>query len=500
MDLERARVEFSDLQKRICAFMHATELIYFDGETVGPPGTADNRAHAQELLNEELFILSSGPETLELINYLDENRDWLSVKERKAVEFFLKEANRKKNIPPEEYGRYGALLSEAQASWHAAREANDFSILAPKLDEIVSTLRNFAKYNVPDKDSYDYCLEQYEESINSEICDSLFDSLKSEIIPLLAAIKEKPQIDDSCIKGDFLEEDLQEMAVYILDLIGIDLNRVGLSKAEHPFTISLGSHYDERIATRYSKSDLGKSLYTILNQGGHALYETGQADNLAYTVLDGAASLSLTESQGRFYENVIGRSRSFIEYIYPELVELFPIPIGSYSTEDIYRAVNKVDPGCIRINSDELSYNLHVIVRYELEKAMLHGDLQVKDLPDAWNQKYKEYLGVDVPDDLNGVLQDIHWPFGSFGYFPLYLLGNIFSAQITQKMNEEFNIYDYVGEGNYKLINFWNKDKIWKYGGLFSTKEIMEKYVGTPISAEAYIKYLKEKYADIYKL
>lgn len=500
MDLERARVDFSNLQKRICAFMHATELIYFDGETVGPPGTADNRAHSQELLNEELFRLKNGPETLELINYLNENRDWLSVKERKSVDFFLKEAKRKQNIPPEEYGRYGALLSEAQASWHAAREANDFGILAPKLEEIVQNIRDFARYNVPDKDSYDYCLEQYEEGLDVGVCDLVFNAIKREIIPLLAAIKEKPQVDDSCIKGEFLEEDLQDMAVYILDLIGIDLNKVGLSKAEHPFTISLGSHFDERIATRYSTNNLAKSLYTILNQGGHALYETGQADNLAYTVLDGTASLSLTESQGRFYENVIGRSRSFIEYIYPELVELFPIPIGSYSPEDIYRAVNKIDPGCIRINSDELSYNIHVLIRYELERDMIRGDLQVKDLPAVWNQKYKEYLGVDVPDDLNGVLQDIHWPFGSFGYFPLYVLGNIFSAQITQKMNEEFNIYDYVGEGDFKLINFWNKDRIWKYGGLFNTKEIMEKYVGAPISAEPYINYLKDKYADIYKL
>ena len=500
MDIEQARLDFSNLQKKICAFNHAAEILYFDGETVAPPGTADNRAQALNSINEVLLRLKNAPESLELINFLDENKNWLSVKERRAVEFLLKETKRKKNIPPEEYGRYGALLSEARTLWHKAREENDFNVLAPKLEQVVDKVREFARYNMPDKDPYDYCLEQYEEAVNVETFDELFESIKKEIPPLLKAIKEKPQVDDSCINGDFPEEYLQEMAVFILDLIGIDLEQVGLTKAEHPFTISLGSHFDERIATRYHKDNLASTLYTILNQGGHALYETGQADNLAYTVLDGAASLSLTESQGRFYENIIGRSRPFIEFIYPELVELFPFPIGDYSPEEIYKAVNKVEAGYIRINSDELSYNLHVMVRYELEKAMIRGDLQIKDLPDAWNRKYKEYLGVDVVDDLNGVLQDIHWPFGSFGYFPLYVLGNIFSAQITQKMSEDINVYDFVAEGDFKLINFWNKEKIWKYGGLFNSKEIMEKYVEVPISSNAYIDYLKNKYTDIYQL
>ncbi|MBO4235829.1 MAG: carboxypeptidase M32 [Firmicutes bacterium] len=500
MDLEQARVDFFNLQKKICAFNHAAELIYFDGETSAPPGTAANRARALDGINEIMSRLKNDPRTLELIEFLHQNSDWLSVKERRAVEFMIREGKRKNNIPPEEYGHYGALLSEARAAWHAARGANDFSILEPKLEQIVEKTREFAKYNMPDRDPYDYCIDQFEEAITVETFDQVFDAIKKEVPQLLQAISEKQKIDDTCLNGDFEDDDLQELALYVLDLIGIDLNKVGLSKAEHPFTISLGSHYDERIATRYDNHNVGATLYTILNQGGHALYEVGQADNLAYTVLDGAASLSLTESQGRFYENIIGRSRSFIEYIYPMLVELFPFPIGDYSPEELYRAVNKVEAGHIRINSDELTYNLHVMVRYELEKAMVRGDLLVKDLPDAWNKKYKEYLGIDVVDDLNGVLQDIHWPYGSFGYFPLYVLGNVFSAQITDKMNEEMNVYDCVEAGNFEEINSWNRDKIWRYGGLFNSKVIMERYVGTQISSDAYVNYLKKKYTDIYGL
>ena len=500
MDLEQARVEFAILQKKICAFNHADNLIYFDGETTAPPGTGYNRAQALDGINEILQRLKSGPETLELLDFLNENRDWLSVKERRAVDHLLKERARMKNIPPEEVGRYTALITESQELWSQAREENDFGILAPKLEEIVKTKRDFAKYNMPDKDPYDYCIDQYEERLNTDTLDELFYPIKEEIPTLLKQIKEKPQVDDSFLKGDFSEENLQELAVYILDLIGVDLDYVGLGKAEHPFNIPLGSHFDERIALRYDNLSLDALLYTVLNRGGYALYELGQAENLAYTVLDSAASLSLTESQARYYENIIGRSRSFIEHIYPELVELFPIPLGSHSPEELYKAVNKVEVGPIRMNSDELSYNLHIMVRYELEKAMIHGDLPVKDLPDAWNQKYREYLGVEVKDDLSGVLQDAHWSIGIFGYFPLYLLGNVFSAQIAQKMGEEINIYDYVEEGNFKLINFWNKEKIWKYGGLFYTREIMEKYVGAPVSSDPYIAYLRNKYKEIYQL
>ena len=500
MELERARVDFFHLQKRIAAFNHAAELIYFDGETTAPPGTAANRAQALECINEFLSRLKNNPETAAILSFLQENEEWLSVKERRSLEFLLREGERKNNIPPEEQGRYGALLSEARAAWHEARDANDFNVLAPKLEEIVKKIREFAKYNMPDKDPYDYCLEQFEEALTVETFDEVFDSIKREIPTLLQEIKTKPQVSNDCLKGEFAEEDLQELAIYVLELIGIDMNQVSLTKAEHPFTISLGSHFDERIATRFDKENLGSSLYTILNQGGHALYETGQADNLAYTVLDGAAAFSLTESQGRFYENIIGRSRAFIEYIYPVLVELFPVQMGDYSPEEIYMAVNRVEAGFTRINSDELTYNLHVMVRYELEKAMIRGDISVKDLPDAWRQKYKEYLGLDVPDDLNGVLQDIHWPYGSFGYFPIYVLGNVFSAQITEKMNEDINVYDHVASGDFAKINSWNKEKIWKYGGLFNSKIIMERYVSTPVSSDTYVNYLKNKYKEIYKL
>lgn len=500
MKLEQARLDFDNLQRKISAFNHATALIYYDGETTAPSDTAANRTHSLQILNEEIFKLKTGEETEELLNYLNERRDDLTVRERRAVDFMLKDFNRKKPIPPKEYVNYENLLTLAQDAWHTATEEDDFSILAPHLKKVFDKQREFAKVCRPEMDPYKYWLELYEEGVDVETCDKLFADIRNELTPLLHQIMEKPQVDDSSIKGNFSVEKQEGLALYLLDLIGLNMKRVGLATSEHPFTTYLGSHYDERIATRYSKKDFTFSMYTVLHEGGHVLYDMGQADNLAYTVLDGTQSMSLLESQGRFYENIVGRSLPFIEYIYPELEELFPETISRHTPEEIYRAVNKVEPGLIRMDADELTLNLHIIVRYELEKAMIAGTLDVKDLPEAWAAKYKDYLGLDVPNYVNGVLQDIHWPFGATGDFPSYALGNVMGSQMTEKMNEEINLEECIKEGNYALINLWNKEKVWKHGGLYNAREIMEKQVGVKLSSEPYIRYLRKKYSEIYNL
>ena len=500
MDLEKARIEFSDLQKKISAFNHATALIYFDGETFAPSETLDNRAHSLEILNDELYQLKTGEKTVELLDYLEENKDWLTVRERRSLEFMQRELRKKKSIPKDEYVEYEHLLAEAQDAWHRAREEDDFDILCPYLEKIFDSVRRFASYCAPDKDPYDYCLDNYEEGLESKTCDKIFDSIKANIIPLVHKITERPQIDNSCLRGDFSAEDQESLAIYIMELLKINMNRVGLATSEHPFVSFMGSHYDERITTKYSRKDYSSSLYTVMHEVGHVLYDMGQPDNLAYTVLDGGTSMVLLESQARFYENIVGRSKTFIEYIYPTLEELFPDPISEYTPEDIYKAVNMVEPGLNRIDSDELTFNIHVLIRYELEKAIMHNELQVKDLPKAWAEKYKEYLGVEVKDYANGILQDIHWPFGAIGYFPAYVLGNAYAANITEKMKEDIDLEECLAEGNFALINLWNKEHIWKHGGLYNSKEIMEKYVGVEFTAEPFINYLENKYKEVYEL
>ena len=500
MNLEEARIKFADIQRKICAINHATALIYYDGETTAPPDTTENRTHALGVLNEDMFKLRAGDETVELLEYLDERKFDLTVRERRTVEFMLKEIKKKKLIPLDEYVEYENLLIEAQYVWREAVEESNFKKIRPFMERIFDVSRAFAGYCSPDMDPYEYCLDTYEEGLTIETCDTLFESIRNEIVPLLQAIKEKPQVDDSCVKGDFPVEAQEALAFYLMELVGLNMNRVGLGTAEHPFTTYLGSHFDSRIATRYSKTDYTSSMYTVLHSAGHVHYDMGQDDSLAYTVLDGGASMGLLESQARFYENVIGRSRTFIEYIFPEMVELFPEALEGKFSEELYRAVNKVEPTLIRIDSDELTSNLHYMIRYEIEKAVIHGDLAVKDMPEVWNAKYKEYLGLDVPDDANGILQDIHWPFGAIGYFPVYVVGAAYGALITEKMREDISVEDCLRNGEYDLINLWNRQHIWKHGGLYKPKDILEKQVGVTFSADAYIKYLKDKYKEIYRL
>lgn len=500
MNFEQAREAFSNLQKRISAYNHATSLMFYDGETSAPSDTADNRLRSLEVLNDEIFRMKYGEDTQELLERLNENRDELTLNERCCVDFMQREISKKKNIPKSEYVRYELLLTETQDAWHKAHEHDDFNILYPSLKKVFETLKTFAQYSAPEKHPYEYYIDGYEEGATIALFDEYYNKIRETIPPLIQAINEKPQIDDSCLKGDFSAESQERLSFYLLELLGADMNRVSLATAEHPFTASIGSHFDERIATKYSRKDFTFSLYTVLYECGFVLYEMGQDDSVAYTVLDSSASLGLIESQGKFYENIIGRSRPFIECIYPSLVELFPNPVKNFTPDDIYRAVNKVSAGPVRMGSDELTNNIHLMIRYELEKDIFNGLLTVRDLPDAWRRKYKNYLGVDVKSPVQGVLQDIHWCDGAIGYFPLGVLGSIYSAKMKECINKEMDFDGLIREGNIIALNNWNKEKIWTKSGTHATAEIMSEMAGGPVNVEPYIDYLKEKYTEIYNL
>ena len=500
MKLEKARVEFSELQKKIAAFKHATALIYYDGETSAPPDTLENRTKSLMIINNELIKLSLGAETIELLTFLEENKFELTVNERRAVEYMLKDYNRRKEIPEDEYVRYENTLTEAQDAWHRAREENNFNVVKGYLEDIFNTSRHFALLDNPEGDPYQYWLSNYEEGLEVSTCDDLFDAIKKGVTPLLKAIMEESKVEVNRIDGDFSADGQEALSLYILELMGVNMQRVGFATADHPFTTFLGSHFDERIATKYLRKDFTSSMYSVLHGGAHVLCDTGQADNLAFTVLDGVASMVILESQGYFYENIIGRSKGFIEYIYRELEELFPNYTKDHSVEDIYKSVNKVEPTLIRIDSDELTFTLHTMIRYELEKALIRKELEVKDLPDAWNEMYKKHLGLEVTDNVNGVLQDIHWPFGAIGYFPTYVVGNAYGVGIAKKMRETIDIDQCLAEGNFAPINEWNHDRIWQHGGIYTSGELMNKFVKTSIDSQEYIKHLTDKYKAIYKL
>ena len=500
MELGKAREEFKHLQKRISAINHAVNLIFFDGETSAPSDTADNRIKSLEVLNDVVFQLQYGDQTMELVDFLWEQKDELTIYERRSLELLKRSADKRKNVTKEQFLKYENLLISAQDALHKANEDQNYEIYLPYLQKVFDCIREFAVSYDNKTSPYDYCLDIYEPGMNSQIYDTIFDEVKRSIIPLLQKIKEKPQVSDDCLKGDFSVDSQEELAIYIMDLLRLNMDRVGLATGEHPFTKTMGSHLDARIVTKYSRKDFSSSLYNMLYECGSILYETGQDDNVIYTFMDGSASLGIMESQTRFYENIVGRSRGFIEFLYPKLKELFPETVGNYSPEDLYLAVNKVEAGPVRLGSDEITNNLHVLVRYELEKALMNGDLLVKDLPDAWAEKYKEYLGIDVPNPTEGILQDIHWACGDIGYFPTAVLGNSYSAIIAKRMREDLNLEACIREGNFEPINQWNKSHIWEQVCLYDTKDVMSKYINTTLNGESYVKYLNEKYTNIYNL
>ncbi len=368
----------------------------------------------------------------------------------------------------------------------------------PYLEKIFAANKKFALYVKPDKDPYEHCLSEYEEGLTTKTLDAFFAKLRESIVPLLKKVSEKPQVDDSIRFGCFPLDKQEELSYCLMKTMGLNLERVGLSTTEHPFTTSLGSHFDERITTHYFENDFVCSMYSVIHEGGHALYDTGSADDLAYTVLDGGTSMSIHESQSRFYENIIGRSRGFCRLIFPKLQELFPEQMKGKTAEELYRAVNKAEPSLIRTEADELTYSLHVMVRYELEKRVFAGELEVKDLPEEWNRLYKEYLGIDVPSDRQGVLQDSHWSGGLVGYFPSYALGSAYGAQFIAKMKESVDVDKCIETGNFAPINDWNRENIWKHGCLYTPAQILDRVLEAEFNADYYINYLYEKCKDVY--
>ncbi len=500
MTLEEAKEKLIELQQKLSAYEHATSLIYYDGVTAAPRGAAVNRAQTLEVLSGEMYLLATGPETVELLEFLDGRKAELSEREQRMVYLLLKDIRQMRKIPMDEYVAYQRLLSEADDVWHRAKEASDFELFRPVLEQIFETNIRFAGYCAPEKDPYDYWLNEYEEGVSKESLDKFFAALRERIVPLLRKVQAAPQLDNSVIKGHFPVDRQDILSHKLMEVIGLDPEHVGLSTTEHPFTISFGSHLDERITTHYYEEDFSYSMYSVIHEGGHAMYDTGSDDELARTVLDGGVSMGIHESQSRFFENFLGRSRAFCEYLFPVLEEIFPEQMAGHTAEELYRAVNRAEPSLIRTEADELTYCLHVCVRYELEKRVMAGELAVRDLPGEWNRLYKEYLGIDVPDDKRGVLQDSHWSGGSIGYFPSYALGSAYGAQFLRRMKETVDVDGCLRRGDFAPIAAWLRERIWKHGCTYRPADLFRMAAEEEFDPMVFADYLEEKYTELYGL
>lgn len=496
MELKEALQQLEDLQKKLYAYGAASSALMFDGDTVAPTESGEGRYLAMGILAGESQKIITAPEVGEMLTYLSEHKEELDDVKKRQVKELKENYERMTEIPPEEHMEYVKLRSKAGEVWRTAKNNNDFESFRPYLEQLLEYAKKSAARYDSTKAPFDALLDKYEKGLSVEYLDGFFEEVRKSLVPLIQKISVKEKVDDSFLHKYYPIEQQKKFSEYLMDVLELDRKYCIIGEVEHPYTMGMNSK-DVRITTHYKEHSVADSMFSVIHEGGHAIYYLGVRDDLQYTCLFDGSSMSLHESQSRFYENMIGRSKAFVEYIFPKMQEIFPEQLSDVTAEQYYRAINKVEPSLIRIQADEVTYSLHIMVRYEIEKQLFAGTLEVKDIPARWNELYKEYLGVEVPDDEHGCLQDSHWSGGMFGYFPSYALGSAYAAQMAKEMSKELDIADLVSNGRISAVTAWLKEKVHQYGALLDPDEVLEIAVGG-FDPKAFTEYLEKKYTEIY--
>ncbi len=486
-------------QQTLSAYNHAMGVLCLDATTAAPKDTWEGRGRTMEVLTKVTYGLQTDPKLDTLLSYLEAHLDELDDQARREVEVLRKAFDQTKKVPAEEYIAYSVLLNDAQAVWAQAKNDNDFAAFQPYLQKIMDANRKLAGYYNPELPAYDALLNEYEEGMTMETLDAFFARLRSVIVPLLSKVQAAPQIDDSFLHRHYPIALQRKFSDYLMEVLGMDRSHCGIAETEHPYTTNFNNK-DVRITTHYYGNDLANSMFSVIHEGGHGLYELGAEDRYNYTCLSGGVSMGIHESQSRFYENLIGRSRAFTHAILPKVKELFPEQLEGVTEEMFYRAINKAEASLVRTSADELTYCLHVMIRYEIEKQLIAGALTAAEVPGEWKRLYREYLGIEVPNDALGCLQDSHWSGGMVGYFPSYALGSAYAAQMLAKMQEELgDVYADVANGDLTKVTGWLREKIHRHASFKKPGELFRQVCGE-FDAKYYTDYLTKKYTELYGL
>ncbi|AFG34978.1 carboxypeptidase M32 [Fervidobacterium pennivorans subsp. shakshaketiis] len=483
--------ELKNYYKRVAKYYSAASLLYWDMQTYMPKDAGPYRAEVLSEIGTYAFksmiddALGTLLETAQPQNEIEE----------KIVSVGKKEYYKYKKVPPELFQEIMMTSTMLEQKWEIAKPRGDFEEVRPLLEKLVELSRKYAEILGYDEEPYDALLDLYEPGMRAMSVEQIFNNVKTFTLEVLKKIESLPKTEDPFDREISVEKQ-KEFSTWLLHYLKYDFNKGRLDVSAHPFTNPIGLN-DVRITTRYIANDMRNSIYSTIHEFGHALYALSIPAEFYGLPIGSSASYGFDESQSRFWENIVGRSLAFWKGIYQKFVEIVP-EMKNYTVEDIWRAVNRVQRSYIRTEADEVTYNLHIIIRFEIERALINGELSVKDIPEKWNELFKKYIGLEVPNNTLGCMQDPHWYGGNFGYFPTYALGNLYAAQIFEKLEEEIDFEDIVSKGEFYVIKDFLREKIHSKGKMYEPAELIKMVTGKPLSYEPFVRYVKEKYSKVY--
>lgn len=488
-------LEFYQKQRKtILTVRYAQYLCGWDMSTDAAEGSIAANSDKVSAFAEWSYQLFSDPKFVSAVQVLAQNKDKLDEALRHEIEVVQKDIEDTRKIPQAEYAAFSELTAKAYPVYVQAKRENNFSLFCPYLEKIVDYNRKLTVWlQTESLKGYDVLLNRFEPHYTTKQYDEFFEVLKQNLVPLIRKVTARKTKTPAWSTKTFSKDGQREFCQYLRDVMCFDKSRGIMKESEHPFTDGYGTD-DVRITNHYYENNFVSSIFSAIHETGHALYEQQCDPHLNGTFCSGGASLGMHESQSRFYENMIGRSAAFWRVHYGKLQQTFPKQLKNVSVEQFVQFINRAERSFVRTEADELTYPLHVLLRYEIEKKLINGSLQVKDLPQFWNDKFAEYFGITPLTDTLGVLQDVHWAGGDFGYFPTYALGSAIAAQLYYSMNKDFNVEQSLQSGTTAQINEWLKNRVHKYGASKYPDEILRLATGEDFNADYYVRYLSEKY------
>ena len=485
-------------------YTNACHVLNYDEETICPKKAMENQGETISFLSNKAFELTKSDDFVNAANYLYEHRDELDYEDKVLAEGLRRNYMRTRNISVEQDLEFSKIFNKAFVDWLEAKNKADFSIFKDSLNKVRET--QLEQFELSDYDgerpktAYNALLDAYERGVTTDEIDMAFNAFKERITPLLSKIKSsKKKIRTDFLSREVTDEQQRRMAEYLLDVIHFDKSRGAITTTEHPFTDNLAKD-DARITTHYYPTAFTSSMFSVIHEGGHALFMQLQPEEDYPHFNNDSQSMAMHESVSRFYENRIGRSREFIHLIFPKCKEIFPQVFSDVTEEEFYEAINVVEPSLIRTEADEFTYTFHIIIRYELEKALVDGNMPIDDkLPERWNDLYEKYLGIRPSNDKEGLLQDVHWASG-FGYFQAYAIGNMYNAMYYNKMKEDIDISKAISEGDFDLINGWMAEHVFKKANYLAPMGWIKDITGREFTPDDFLDYLTDKYTRLYEI